>query len=329
VQWFLEATTTGHKIALMVFAILLFAAVMAAILFAVDRPKRVPNWIVAAGFVGPTLLLLAVGLVYPALETVRGSFYNRDGSSFVGLDNYVTVFSEDNFQTVLFNTLLWVVLVPLVTTGLGLVYAYLVDRTRFEKLAKALVFLPMAISMVGAGVIWKFVYEYRPDQPGVRQIGLLNQVLVLLGFEPQQFLLNAPSNSFYLIVVMIWIQAGFAMTVLSAAIKAIPDDVVEAARLDGVGGLQMFRYVTVPSIRPALVVVLTTVAITTLKVFDIVRTMTGGQFSTSVVANEFYVQAFRQFNFGLGAALAVLLFLLVIPIIAYNVRQLRLAEELR
>ncbi len=328
-QWFLEATTTGHKIALMVFAILLFAAVMAAILFAVDRPKRVPNWIVAAGFVGPTLLLLAVGLVYPALETVRGSFYNRDGSSFVGLDNYVTVFSEDNFQTVLFNTLLWVVLVPLVTTGLGLVYAYLVDRTRFEKLAKALVFLPMAISMVGAGVIWKFVYEYRPDQPGVRQIGLLNQVLVLLGFEPQQFLLNAPSNSFYLIVVMIWIQAGFAMTVLSAAIKAIPDDVVEAARLDGVGGLQMFRYVTVPSIRPALVVVLTTVAITTLKVFDIVRTMTGGQFSTSVVANEFYVQAFRQFNFGLGAALAVLLFLLVIPIIAYNVRQLRLAEELR
>jgi alpha-glucoside transport system permease protein len=329
VQWFLEATTTGHKIALMVFAILLFAAVMAAILFAVDRPKRVPNWIVAAGFVGPTLLLLAVGLVYPALETVRGSFYNRDGSSFVGLDNYVTVFSEDNFQTVLFNTLLWVVLVPLVTTGLGLVYAYLVDRTRFEKLAKALVFLPMAISMVGAGVIWKFVYEYRPDQPGVRQIGLLNQVLVLLGFEPQQFLLNAPSNSFYLIVVMIWIQAGFAMTVLSAAIKAIPDDVVEAARLDGVGGLQMFRYVTVPSIRPALVVVVTTVAITTLKVFDIVRTMTGGQFSTSVVANEFYVQAFRQFNFGLGAALAVLLFLLVIPIIAYNVRQLRLAEELR
>ncbi len=328
-QWFLEATTTGHKIALMVFAILLFAAVMAAILFAVDRPKRVPNWIVAAGFVGPTLLLLAVGLVYPALETVRGSFYNRDGSSFVGLDNYVTVFSEDNFQTVLFNTLLWVVLVPLVTTGLGLVYAYLVDRTRFEKLAKALVFLPMAISMVGAGVIWKFVYEYRPDQPGVRQIGLLNQVLVLLGFEPQQFLLNAPSNSFYLIVVMIWIQAGFAMTVLSAAIKAIPDDVVEAARLDGVGGLQMFRYVTVPSIRPALVVVVTTVAITTLKVFDIVRTMTGGQFSTSVVANEFYVQAFRQFNFGLGAALAVLLFLLVIPIIAYNVRQLRLAEELR
>ncbi len=328
-QWFLQASTAGHKFALMVFAIVLFAAVMGAILFAVDRPKRIPNWVVAVGFVGPTLLLLGVGLVYPAIETIRGSFYNRDGSEFVGLDNYATVFTEDGFQTVLLNTFLWVVLVPLVTTALGLVYAYLVDRTRFESLAKALVFLPMAISMVGAGVIWRFVYEYRPDQPGVRQIGLLNQLLVLIGVDPQQFLLNAPANNLYLIVVMIWIQAGFAMTVLSAAIKAIPDDVVEAARLDGVGGIQMFRYVTVPSIRPALVVVLTTVAIVTLKVFDIVRTMTGGQFGTSVVANEFYTQSFRQFNVGLGAALAVLLFVLVIPIIAYNVRQMRLAEEIR
>jgi alpha-glucoside transport system permease protein len=270
-----------------------------------------------------------VGLVYPALETVRGSFHDRDGSEFVGLDNYVTVFTQDSFQTVLRNTVLWVVLVPLVTTALGVVYAYLVDRTRFEALAKALVFLPMAISMVGAGVIWKFVYEYRPDQPGVQQIGLLNQLLGLVGIDPQQFLLNQPANNLYLILVMIWIQAGFAMTVLSAAIKAIPDDIVEAARLDGVSGLQMFRHVTVPSIRPALVVVLTTVAIVSLKAFDVVRTMTGGQFGTSVVANEFYTQSFRQFNFGLGAALAVLLFVLVIPIIAYNVRQLRLSEEIR
>jgi alpha-glucoside transport system permease protein len=329
VQWFLDATTTGHKFALMVVAILLFAIVMGAILFAVDRPKRVPNWVVAAGFLGPTLLLLLVGLVYPALETVKGSFFDRDGSSFVGLDNYATVFTDDNFQTVLRNTVLWVVLVPLVTTGLGLVYAYLVDRTRFEALAKALVFLPMAISMVGAGVIWKFVYEYRPDQPGVKQIGLLNQVLVLVGMDPQQVLLDGPTNNLYLIVVMIWIQAGFAMTVLSAAIKAIPDDIIEAARLDGVNGVQMFRYVTVPSIRPALVVVLTTVAIVSLKAFDVVRTMTGGQFGTGVVANEFYIQSFRHFNVGLGAALAVLLFVLVIPIVAYNVRQLRLAEEIR
>ncbi|MGY1719813.1 carbohydrate ABC transporter permease [Blastococcus sp. SYSU DS0552] len=328
-QWFLQATTTGHKFALMAVAIVLFVVVMGGILFAVDRPKRVPTWVVVAGFLGPTLIMLLVGLVYPAVETIRASFYNQNGSEFVGFDNYATVFTEDNFQTVLRNTVLWVVLVPLVTTGLGLVYAYLVDRTRFESLAKALVFLPMAISMVGAGVIWKFMYEFRPDQPGVNQIGLLNQLLSLVGIGPQQFLLNQPSNTFFLIAVMVWIQAGFAMTVLSAAIKAIPDDVVEAARLDGVSGLQMFRHITVPSIRPALVVVLTTVAIVSLKAFDVVRTMTGGNFGTSIVANEFYTQSFRYSNFGLGAALAVLLFVLVVPIIAYNVRQLRLAEEIR
>jgi alpha-glucoside transport system permease protein len=329
VQWFMDAGTSGHKLALMVVAILLFAVVMGAILFAVDRPRRVPNWVIATAFLGPAIVLLLVGLVYPALGTIKGSFFNKDGSTFVGLDNYATVFTDDNFQTVLRNTVLWVVLVPIVTTGLGLVYAYLVDRTRFEALAKALVFLPMAISMVGAGVIWKFVYEYRPDQPGVKQIGLLNQLFVLVGLEPQQFLLNGPANNVFLILVMIWIQAGFAMTVLSAAIKAIPDDVTEAARLDGVSGWQMFRYVTVPSIRPALVVVLTTVAIVSLKAFDVVRTMTGGQFGTSVVANEFYTQSFRRSQFGIGATLAVLLFVLVIPIIAYNVRQLRLAEEIR
>src|SRR5262245_47060255 len=162
----------------------------------------------------------------------------------------------------------------------------------------------MAISFVGASIIWKFVYEYRPDQAGVNQIGLLNQILVWLGIPPQQWLIETPWNTFFLIVVMIWIQAGFAMTVLSAAIKAIPDDIIEAARIYVVCGFGLFRYVTLPSIRPAMVVVLTTIAIGTLKVFDIVRTMTGGQFDTSVVANEFYTQSFRANNQGLGAALA-------------------------
>jgi alpha-glucoside transport system permease protein len=329
VEWFLDATTAGHKLALMVIAIVLFALVMGVILLAVDKSTRVPPWVVAAGFVGPSLALLGLGLVYPALRTVQSSFMSADGSEFVGLANYATVFTEDTFQVVLRNTVLWVVIVPLASTLFGLVYAYLVDRTRFEALAKALIFLPLAISLVAASVIWRFVYEFRPDQPGVNQIGLANQILVLFGAEPRQFLLNAPVNTLYLIIVMIWVQAGFAMTILSAAIKAIPDDIIEAARLDGVTGVGMFRYVTVPSIRPALVVVLTTVAITTLKVFDVVRTMTGGNFNTSVVANEFYTQSFRQFNIGIGAALAVLLFVLVVPIIVYNVRQLRLAEEIR
>jgi alpha-glucoside transport system permease protein len=216
-----------------------------------------------------------------------------------------------------------VVITPILATAIGLVYAVLVDRTRFESFAKALVFLPMAISFVGAAIIWKFVYAYRPDQQNIQQIGLLNQFLVWLGFEPVNFILINGWNNLLLIVVMIWIQAGFAMTVLSAAIKAVPSDIVEAARLDGVGGLRLFFYITLPSIRPAVVVVITAISIAVLKVFDIVRTMTGGQFGTSVVANEFYLQSFRLSDLGMGSALAMILFLLVVPIVVYNVRQMR------
>jgi alpha-glucoside transport system permease protein len=313
----------------MVIAILLFVGVMGAILFGIDKLKRVPIWVIVAGFLGPTLIFVVFGLVYPGLNTIKLSLYDAKGKEFVGLDNYVTAFTQDQFQTVLRNTMLWVVLVPIVATAIGLVYAVLVDRTRYESLAKTLIFLPMSISLVGASIIWKFVYEYKPNQGSIQQIGLANQILVWLGFEPYQFLLNQPWNTFFLIAVMIWIQAGFAMTVLSAAIKAIPDDITEAARLDGLHGVGMFRFITVPSIRPALVVVITTIAMGTLKVFDIVRTMTGGNFNTSVVAYEFYTQSFRAQQAGLGAALAVILFVLVIPIIVYNVRQLRLSEEIR
>jgi len=327
--WLLEPGTAVEKFVVMLVGIALFVVVMGLILFAVDRPKRVPSWVVAAGFVGVPLLFLAYGLVRPGLITLWQSFFNQNGSEYVGFDNYVRAFTEGQFQHVLVITAAWVILAPLLSAVVGLSYAVLVDRTRFEKLAKALVFVPMAISMVGASIIWKFVYEYRPDQPGIEQIGLLNQVLVWVGLPPQQFLIGQPWNTWFLIVVMIWIQTGFAMTVLSAAIKGIPDDIVEAARLDGLHGMAMFRYITVPSIRPALVVVLTTIAMGTLKAFDIVRTMTGGQFGTQVVANEFYTQAFRQGNQGLAAALAVVLFILVIPIIAYNVRQMRQAEEIR
>nr|WP_216648535.1 sugar ABC transporter permease [Isoptericola chiayiensis] len=313
----------------MVIGIGVFVLVMSLILFLVDRPKRIPSWVVAIGFVGPALLLIAYGLLRPGFETLYNSFFNRNITEFVGFDNYEQMLTVGAFQKVLLVTAAWVILAPLLSTLIGLVYAVLVDRARFERIAKTLIFIPMAISMVGASIIWGFVYEFRPDQPGVNQIGLLNQVLVWLGLPPQQFLIGEPWNTGFLIAVMIWIQTGFAMTVLAAAIKAIPDDIVEAARLDGLHGLGMFRYITVPSIRPALVVVLTTIAMTTLKAFDIVRTMTGGQFGTQVVANEFYTQAFRQNNQGLAAAFAVVLFILVIPIVAYNVRQMRRSEEIR
>lgn len=325
-DYLLGADTSTQKLVVMVVAIVLFVAVMALVLFVSELPKM-PRWLVAVVFVGPALLLLAFGLVYPAINTVLGSFKSSNLQEWVGFANYTAVFTNPNLQRVLINTLLWVALVPTVSTILGLIYAVLVDRTRFEKLAKTLIFLPMAISMVGAGIIWKFVYDYKPaSRP---QTGLANQFLVWLGFDTQQFLLNWPWNTFFLIAVMVWIQTGFAMTVLSAAIKAIPDDIIEAAKLDGASNMRMFRSVTVPSIRPALVVVLTTIAMSTLKVFDIVYSMTGGNFGTSIVANEFYVQTFRTGQRGVGATLAVLLFVMVIPIVIYNIRQMRLSEEQR
>ena len=328
-DFLLSADSTGDKIIAMLAAIILFVAVMGILLFAVDRPKNVPSWVVFAAFVGPAGLLLIFGLIRPAVLTIYQSFFDRTGDTFVGLDNFAQLVSTNSLRSVLINTIIWVLLVPAAATFLGLLYAVVVDRSPVEALAKALIFLPMAISLVGASIIWRFVYEYRADLGENQQIGLLNQLLVLFGQEPYQFLLNGPWNTLFLIVVFIWVQTGFAMTILSAAIKAIPDDVTEAARLDGVSGTQMFRHITIPGIRPALVVVLTTIAIGTLKVFDIVRTMTGGNFGTSVVANEFYTQAFRQSNAGLGAALATVLFVLVIPIVVYNVRQMRLSEEVR
>jgi alpha-glucoside transport system permease protein len=306
-------------------AIVLFLGVMGVVLLLADRVKhKRGESLQTTVFVLPAAMLIAVGLLYPGIRTIYESFRDRASQNFVGLDNYKTIFTTSEQITVLRNTAIWVILTPIVATLIGLVYAVLIDRAKIESLAKALIFLPMAISLVGASLIWKFVYDYRATEND--QIGLANQVLKWLGFDTYRFLLTEPWNTIFLIVIMIWVQAGFAMTVLSASIKAIPDDIVEAARLDGVSGFRMFRYITVPSIRPSLIVVLTTISIATLKVFDIVRTATGGNFKTSVLAYEFYVQSFRSFDNGLGAALAVLLFILVIPIVVYNVRQMRKLE---
>jgi alpha-glucoside transport system permease protein len=328
-DFLLNANTAGEKLVVMVVAILLFVVVMSLLLFVVDRPRNVPQWVAALAFAGPALALLIFGLVRPAVITIYQSFFDRTATNFVGFQNFAQLVSTPDLRQVLYNTIAWTFIVPIAATFLGLLYAVLVDRSRFEAFAKALIFLPMAISLVGASIIWRFVYEYRGNIGSNQQIGLANQLLVWLGFEPYQFLLNQPWNTLFLIIVFIWIQTGFAMTILSAAIKAIPDDITEAARLDGVSGSQMFRLITIPAIRPAVVVVLTTLAIGSLKVFDIVRTMTGGQFGTSIIANEFYTQAFRSNNVGLGAALATVLFVLVVPIVAYNVRQMRLSEEVR
>ncbi|WFE46754.1 sugar ABC transporter permease [Verrucosispora sp. WMMD1129] len=275
----------------------------------------------ATFFLLPTVVLLLIGLVVPALRTTLLSFMDGGSQNFVGLDNYRWMFADDSIVRVLLNTLVWVTLVPLVATSIGLIYAVLVDKARLEAVAKSLIFMPMAISFVGASIIWKFVYAFRSEEQ--EQIGLLNQIVVSLGGEPRQWLLDSPLNTLLLIVIMVWIQAGFAMVVLSAAIKAIPADIVEAARLDGVSPWQMFWQITLPSIRPALIVVVVTISIATLKVFDIVRTSTNGNYDTSVIANEMYNQAFRYGQNGQGSALAVFLFVLVIPIVIFQIRNLR------
>jgi len=316
--------TLLDKIVQVLVAVAAFAAVLGVVLFVADRARgRRGGLVQSLAFVAPAVILLLVGLIYPALRTAYQSVFDANSANFVGLANYARIFTQPDLLLVLRNTLLWVVLTPLLATAIGLVYAVLVDRTRFEAVAKALIFLPMAISFVGASIIWKFVYEYRPNQQNIQQVGLVNQFLVWLGFEPVNLILQQPWNNLLLIVVMIWIQAGFAMTILSAAIKAIPNDMIEAARLDGAGGIRLFFSITLPSIRPAVVVVVTAISIAVLKVFDIVRTMTGGQFGTSVVANEFYSQSFRLSDLGVGSSLAMLLFLLVVPIVIYNVRQMR------
>jgi len=318
----------GEKFSLVLIGLVAFAAVVGLLLFLADRaPKRGRDLFQLLAFIAPAIVLLSIGLIYPAIRTGIFAFMDRTSTEFVGFDNFVWMFTQPQIITTLINTLIWVALVPTISTIMGLAYAVFIDKAKGEKILKSLVFMPMAISFVGAGIIWRFIYEYRAE--GFGQIGLLNQVLVWFGGEPQQFLINAPWNTLFLIVVMVWIQTGFAMVLLSAAIKGVPVELIEAAKLDGANPWQQFRNVTIPGIRGTLVVVVTTISIATLKVFDIVRTMTGGNFDTSVVANEMYTQAFNRAEFGYGSALALILFLMVLPIVIYNVRVMRKQRENR
>jgi alpha-glucoside transport system permease protein len=277
-------------------------------------------------FLSPAIVLLVVGLIIPAIQTTGQAFLSRNGQEFVGLTNFAWIFTQPQGIRVVLNTIVWVVVTPIVSTIAGLAYAYFIDKARGEKFYKILVFLPMAISFVGASIIWRFMYTSRPA--GQEQIGFLNQVIVWFGGQPLNFLAADPWNTLFLIIVLIWVQTGFAMVILSAAIKGVPTEQLEAAELDGTNAWQRFMNVVVPGIRPALVVVLTTIAIASLKVFDIVRTMTAGANNTSVIANEMYTQL-RSFEAGRAAAFAVVLFVLVLPLVIYNAVQLRKQQEVR
>ena len=306
-----------------VFSVIAFFFIVLAVLFAIagraNGKKARPIALVI--FLAPALVLLLAGLIIPAIRTFLFSFMNPDSNAWVGFDNYYWMTQDPNIKTIMVNTILWILVVPIFTAALGLLLAIMLDRIKHESIPKSLLFMPMAISFVGASIIFKFVYEY--NEPDEVQIGLLSTIVKFLGGTPSDWMLSKPLNTFLLMIIYVWTQMGFGMVILSAAIKAVPSDIVEASSLDGASGWRLFRNITFPMIKGTFIVVLATGVVGALKVFDIVRTMTGGNFSTNVLANEMYSQVFVQFDTGKGSALAIVLFLLVTPILVYNIRSLR------
>jgi len=279
----------------------------------------------------PAVAAIGLFLIYPAIQTIVYSFADRDSVSWVGFSNYTDLLTNPDFLQTLLNTVLWIIIVPAVTVALGLGVAVLADRLKpgSEKLTKTLIFLPMAISMVGASTIWKFIYDARPA--GEPQIGIQNALITFLGFNPVVWLQvqTAHLNSIFLMIILIWAQVGFSMVLLSAAVKGVPDDTLEAARIDGANERQTFFRVVVPQIWPTVITVFITVLIGVMKVFDIVYVMTNGNFNTNVIALEFYNQLFTNGNAGYAAAIVVMLMIAVLPVMAYQVRQFRLQEAQR
>ena len=281
-------------------------------------------------FVGPALVVLAVFLIYPVFNTIVISLKDGRGQEFVGLENYEFVFTDESMVRSIRNTALWIVLVPTVAVTIGLMFATLADRLRRgEAVAKSIIFLPMAISFVGAAVTFRLIYSYRPAGFG-SNIGVLNGIKLALDQDPVAWLSVRPWNNLMLMVIMVWMQTGFAMVVLSAAIKAIPDEIIEAARIDGASELQVFSKIIVPSILPTIVVVTTYMVINALKVFDIVFVMGNAEANgTEVIAERMIQWFFISDHDGRGAAIAVILFLAVVPVMVWNVRRFREQEAIR
>lgn len=295
-------------------------------------------------FVGPAIFILAWYLALPSLRTLYISLFGRSGppevslgylltntrealallkTEFVGLGNYIAVFTDRLMREAFRNNIFfWMLIATPLTVIFGLLVAVLADRSKFERVAKSLIFMPMAISFVGAGVIWNFIYEVKPM--GEAQIGLLNAIVTGLGFDPQPWTALtsiAPFNNIFLVIIVVWLQAGYAMVLFSAAIKGIPEEIIEASRVDGATEVQIFFRIMIPQIQGTIITVTTTIIIFTLKIFDVVWVMTGGQFGTEVIATQFYRQSFIARNAGFGSAIAIVLLIAVIPVMAYNLRQ--------
>ena len=316
-----------------------FIAILLIVFFVAGRATgRLQRPLTILICLGPAIVLVVVGLVVPAVITFITSLKNQQFlgekdcpphpspgfpcTKYIGLKNYKYAFTDSYTQATLLHTALWLIVVPTVTVSVGMLAALLMDRMKRTAVPKTLIFLPTAISLVGGSLIWSYVYNYvDPSQP---QTGLLSEIAIKLGFKhPPNWLITSPLNLYLEMVIMVWIQAGFAMVVLGAALKAIPEDVLEAARMDGATGFTLFRTVQIPMIRTTLIVVLTTVMITTLKAFDIVFTLNNGAFNTDVLARQMYADMFVTSQVSRGAALAVILFLFVTPLVVFNVVQLR------
>jgi alpha-glucoside transport system permease protein len=303
------------------------AVLVAYILFTEAIVQRVPRrlqtrvrpwlWLLPAlGFVG-------VFLIYPTISTTFRSFFNRRGDTFIGFENYVDFFSRDETLVALRNNVIWMIALPAAVVGLGLLIAILVDRVRYESVSKAVIFLPMAISGVAASVIWRFMFELNPN------VGTFNAAVTGLGGSPVAWLLNQPLNTFMIILAAVWMQTGFAMVILSAGLKGISAELLEAARVDGANELQVFRRIVVPLLMPTIAVITTTMIIFALKTFDLVYVMTGGLYETEVMANRMYSELFRFTQPGRSAAIAVVLFIAIIPVMAMNIQRFRQQEALR
>jgi alpha-glucoside transport system permease protein len=293
-------------------------------------PERSGAAVRPFAFAGPAMVLLAFYLVYPAVNTFILSFQNSSATEFVGFENFQRIFTESVYLISIRNSVVWVLFVPAAAVVIGLGFATLADKLprRSESTAKSLIFLPLAISFVGASVVWTFVYDFRTEGFG-EQIGILNAIMVGLGADPVNWMQVPLWNNLFLMIILVWLQTGFAMVILSSAIKSVPEDQIEASRIDGANEWQVFRRIVVPSIASTIVVVWTTVLITTWKVFDIVWVMTGGGFDTSVIAERMVTEFFTFNNDGMGAALAVLLFVAVIPILVINVKRFKEQEATR
>ena len=278
---------------------------------------RYENSIRSIIFIAPAFLVLFTFILFPVFETIRLSFYDKFGREFIGFDNYLWAIKDTEFRRSILNNLGWLLIVPTLSTFFGLVIANLTDRIWWGTIAKSIIFMPMAISFVGAGVIWKFIYDYRgvDDQ----QIGLLNAIVVSFGLEPQAWLTIPIWNNLFLMAIMIWIQTGLALVIFSAALRGIPKETLEAARIDGASEFRIFWSIIIPFLEQTILVIWTIITILVLKVFDIIYAMTNGQWQTEVLANLMYDWMFRGGgDTGRGSVLAFCILIGVIPILAWN-----------